>query len=197
MKHHTIVVYILFILMLLLITFACSGKKYTVYVAKSGEGKVYDKDNGFLLTGDRTEYYGTQSYAEGVKIRLIAVPDEGWRFSKWVGDCEIAENTVSFKLDSDKRLTAYFVETGVTLNFDWAGATPGGDIIIDPLKDHYGIGEKVIITYVPYEGCDFICWWVLPETEITDIFRNPLILIMDSDKQVTVQLSYTLDAYTR
>ncbi|GEM_PF-2753740 len=49
-------------------------------------------------------------YEEGSKVTLTAVPDEGWKFNRWLGDIEGDEDFINATVDTDMEITAQFVE---------------------------------------------------------------------------------------
>ncbi|SDH08295.1 CARDB domain-containing protein, partial [Psychroflexus sediminis] len=49
-------------------------------------------------------------YLENSQVLLTSIPANGWQFSKWTGDIISADNPVSIVMDTDKIITAEFVE---------------------------------------------------------------------------------------
>jgi len=71
--------------------------EYTIAINTEGEGSVDkqpDKD----------------SYEEGEKVTLNAVPENGWSFKQWNGDLSGSDNPVTIKMDGNKSVTAVFEE---------------------------------------------------------------------------------------
>ncbi len=49
-------------------------------------------------------------YIQGATVTLIAIADDGYTFSGWSGDASETTDTISITMDSDKEITATFVE---------------------------------------------------------------------------------------
>jgi endoglucanase len=71
------------------------------------------------------------SYEEGTSVTLTAVPDEGYLFNGWSGDYTGSDSPIIIEMDSDKNITATFIEKpsgtcddpqGITLPFTQNGA---------------------------------------------------------------------------
>ena len=50
------------------------------------------------------------AYDSGTALTVTAIPNPGWRFDGWSGDVSGVNNPIVFIMDSDKRLTATFVQ---------------------------------------------------------------------------------------
>lgn len=53
------------------------------------------------------------AYAAGAEVELTATPAQGWIFSHWQGDATGADNPLTITLDSNKAVSATFIEQGV------------------------------------------------------------------------------------
>jgi uncharacterized repeat protein (TIGR02543 family) len=77
--------------------------------------------------GSITPGTGTYDYAEGTVVSLTATPRSGWQFDGWTGDvadASSAETTVT--IDSDKTVTARFMEKPNQISWPLVGGTIGG-----------------------------------------------------------------------
>ncbi|MCS4122862.1 CARDB domain-containing protein [Salinibacter ruber] len=84
-----------------------------------------------------------QSYADGKEVELTANPDDGYVFDKWTGDVSGTESPITITMDSDKSITANFVEDG-------GGTTDGPDLVIEDLGANptkVAAGEEVDLSY--------------------------------------------------
>lgn len=81
-------------------------KRYTINInLLGGTGKI--EGSGLICSGN----FCTGTYDSGVTASLLAVPDNGFIFKNWSGDCGGIEKSTSVKVDSDKTCTATFTKT--------------------------------------------------------------------------------------
>jgi uncharacterized repeat protein (TIGR02543 family) len=52
------------------------------------------------------------AYASGTSVTITATAPAGWTFDHWGGDASGTSNPVTVTMDSDKSVTAYFVQNG-------------------------------------------------------------------------------------
>ena len=93
------------------ITLNCGGPPpagtFNLTVNKSGSGTV--TGSGISCGTDCSE-----NFDQGTSVNLTAIPDSGWTFSGWSGDCGTnASNTLSCNMNSNKNVTATFTSTVV------------------------------------------------------------------------------------
>ena len=69
---------------------------YTLTTHVSGSGSISPAD------GD---------YQEGISVALVASPSPNWRFDHWEGDAAGTSSSLTITMDSDKSVTAHFVDT--------------------------------------------------------------------------------------
>ena len=85
------------VISLLLITSLACKAEYSLHViVGSGQGQV-------------TPLSGT--YTEGTSVTIAAIPDSGWEFERWEGDISGDGNPATIRIESDRIIEAYFVET--------------------------------------------------------------------------------------
>jgi hypothetical protein len=77
----------------------CESPAYTLTVYVEGSGTV-------------SRYPDQPTYELGDVVLLVAEADSGWAFDHWSGDLEGSDNPAQIVMDSDKVVTAHFVEAG-------------------------------------------------------------------------------------
>lgn len=84
-----------------------------------------------------------RTFAPGSEVELTAEPDDGYEFDEWTGDASGSENPLTITMDSDKSITASFVEEG-------GGGGGGPDLVVEDVEadpSEVGIGEKVDVSF--------------------------------------------------
>ena len=135
-------------------------------VQANPEGEMHDHDIGMTL-------YDTESETT---VTLTATPEPDWVFSEWSGDASGEENEVAITMDSDKNVTATFLET-FDLNVTPVG---NGTVSLDPSTGPYADGTLVTLTPNGETGWEFVRW----EGDLTGN-DNPAAITMESDMNVT------------
>ncbi len=128
-------------------------------------------------------------YDYNTEVTLIAVPAEGWSFEAWSGDVISVDDTIVITMNQAKDITATFSINKYTLNVTINGE---GDVTIVPDLPLYDHGTEVTLTAISDVGWSFGGW--SGDVISTD---NPLILIMDSDKQLTATFNKVATAKYR
>jgi hypothetical protein len=148
--------------------------QYTLTVNVTGQGGVdLDPPDG--------------TYLSGTTVQLTANADPGWSFDHWEGDLSGSTNPESILMDSDKTVTAVFLQDQYTLTVNITGQ---GSVDLDPPGGTYLSGTPVQLTANADPGWHFEHW----EGDLSGS-TNPESILMDSDKTVTavfVQDQYTL-----
>lgn len=122
---------------------------------------------------------GTRRYGAGAEVVLRAIPDVGWSFDRWEGDFTSTDSEITVVMDSDKRLTAYFVES--TSAFTLTLAVVGNGRLNLPVGTrNYPSGSRVNLAATPDEGWEFDHW----EGDLTGP-TNPNEIVMNGNKTVT------------
>jgi hypothetical protein len=165
---------------------ACS--KNNVYVAwfdyRNGYSDIYFNANiSFLnvLRLDTTEggttrpKPGKYDCVSGKKVRVEAIPDEGYHFSHWSGDAEGTENPLKVRMNSDMSIKAHFAQQ-CTLKVK---AGKGGATDPAPGIYTYDPGEEVTIKAIPDDGYRFGSW----SGDVEGI-ENPIKVRMDGNKSI-------------
>jgi hypothetical protein len=140
---------------------------YTLAVQVTGQGSVSvnpEKDQ----------------YESGEQVVLTATAASGWRFTGWQGDLSGSTNPATLVMDSDKSVTAVFVQDEPDMYTLAVQVTGQGSVGVDPQKDQYESGEQVVLTATAASGWRFTGW----QGDLSGN-TNPATLVMDSDKSVT------------
>ena len=128
-------------------------------------------------------------YHYGDSVVLETLPGAGWAFSGWSGDLSGDDSPVSLLVDSDKSITANFLQV-----FDLSLTTEGGGTAsVDGDQSEYLDGSLVTITATAAEGWYFDRW----EGNLTGS-ENPATIVMDDDKNIKavfLQKEYALNIY--
>lgn len=95
-------------------------------------------------------------YQPGAVVTATATPGSGWLFLEWGGDLSGADNPHSLTVDANKHVTAHFGATmaGILV------ASPNGQVLVNPIKEVYQVGDEVELTAVPNEGWEFVEWQI-------------------------------------
>ena len=120
------------------------------------------------------------AYDSGTQVTLTPVPNAGWRFDSWSGDLTGTDDPALITMDSNKTITATFVETlpeQYTLTLDIVGQ---GSVTRSPAGAAYDSGTQVTLTPVPDAGWRFDSW----DGDLTSA-DGPATITMDSDKVIT------------
>jgi len=149
----------------------------SVRIIPSGGGNVYLNPSGGV-------------YNNGTSVAITAIPYEGWTFDHWEGDITGSSSSVTITMDSDKSITAYFVEIQpdqftLTLASD---PPEGGTITATPSGGTYDAGTVVTLTAIPNNGYAFKGW---TGTSITDKSSLTTTVTINSDMTVTAHFEKT------
>jgi uncharacterized repeat protein (TIGR02543 family) len=77
-------------------------KQFTLTITIDGQGSVIKEPN-------------QTAYAYNTVVQLTAVPDTNWVFSNWSGDLTGNKNPDTITMNSNKTVTAHFIQGGDTL----------------------------------------------------------------------------------
>ncbi|HPO17406.1 MAG TPA: hypothetical protein PLI09_28495 [Candidatus Hydrogenedentes bacterium] len=130
------------------------------------------------VTGSGTiEVSAPGPYSPGAVVTVTAQPASGWTFSEWLGGLSGNTNPADITMDSDKSITAVFVETFYTLTLSTAG---GGTTTPESGVHSYAEGTSVDISATAQDGWRFDHW----EGDLSGS-TNPTSIVMDGNKSVT------------
>ncbi|MDM8566988.1 choice-of-anchor D domain-containing protein [Candidatus Halobeggiatoa sp. HSG11] len=137
--------------------------QYTLTIDKTGNGTVID---GNLLDCGTT---CNNDYLNGNQVNLLAVPDSGFTFDSWTGDCSDTIDSITVTMDSAKTCTANFTTAPnrtLTMILDGTGtgtvtATTGVDDGLNcgtDCTEDYLNNSEVVLTTTPDTGSKFVKW---------------------------------------
>ncbi|HAJ33477.1 MAG TPA: hypothetical protein DCK79_08930, partial [Candidatus Atribacteria bacterium] len=131
----------------------------------------------------------THTYDEGTVVPIEAFAAACYDFDHWSGDVTGGTNPTTVTMNSDKTVTANFVQEEYILTVNTEGE---GSVTKVPDKDKYDCGEDVVLTATA-EPCWVFDHW--EGEEIDGSTNNPETVTMDSDKIVTAVFIKLEDVY--
>ena len=146
---------------------------YTLTVVIVGSGSVEAIPN-------------SATYSYGDTVQLTATPSDDWSFSQWSGDEVGSENPLTLTIDSDKSITAIFLQDEYPLTL----FSEGNGAVTPNNPGPYHLNDVVELTATPDPGYVFSSW----SGDLTGS-SNPESITIDGAKSVTatfIQASYTL-----
>jgi len=151
----------------------CScGRKFSLTVT-TGKG------------GNVTKDPEAEMYDSGSTVTLTAKPSSGYNFKSWGGDCTGTGATLNVTMNSDKKITASFVDPNAKPTYTLTTTTKGSGLLkVDPVQVEYDSGTTVMLEIFTVNGSTFQGWSGALSGTVTK-----LPLIMNSDKNVTATFS--------
>ncbi len=130
------------------------------------------------------------SFVEGQKVELTAIPGRGWIFDHWTGDLSGSQNPDTLLMDSDKNVTAVFINDPNAVYDTLTVHTNGeGTVSVAPEPMRSGMrylrGTQVTVTAKPGGGWEFEQW--SGDYSGTD---NPAEITMDSSITMTAEFKH-------
>lgn len=119
------------------------------------------------------------TYTENSVVQITAVPAEGWVFNGWNGDITSSNNPATITMDSDKSVTADFVQLAVRFNLT---VNTTGEGSVSPAGGSFSRGAIVQLTAEPEDGWRFTGW-----SGGMNSTANPLTITMDGSKLLIAQ----------
>jgi len=154
-----------------------SGYTLSVSVSPSGSGVV--SINPFK-----------SKYTAGEQVTLTAQANSGYVFSSWSGDLSGTTNPATITMNSNKTVTANFVQSGgngsttYTLSVS-VSPTSAGVVYLNPAGGVYTAGTQVELSAVGYGLYEFDSW----SGDLTGS-QNPITIVMDRNKTITANFVY-------
>ncbi|MDJ0866995.1 MAG: PKD domain-containing protein [Myxococcota bacterium] len=106
-------------------------------VTVDGSGRVTGGFGGIDCPGDCSE-----SYSHGAVVPLTALPEPGFVFDGWSGDCSGADAVLSVTLDADRTCTARFAsQPGFRLTVSRVGGGAGRILALAPATSSIDCGD--------------------------------------------------------
>lgn len=115
----------------------------------------YDNQKGTLIINPNKK-----EYKNGDKINIKAIPKQGYKFLDWDGNISKSNKNKSefdFVIQEDIELIANFSlldKYKLKVNFD----KNKGDVLVEPTKSLYSIGEKITLKAIAKQGFKFESW---------------------------------------
>jgi hypothetical protein len=140
-------------------------------------------------------------YEEGSEVSLLAVPNEGYEFTRWEQDASGSVNPVVITMTMAKNVTAVFTEIQTeTTSFLLTIESINGIITANPSAEDgmYEEGTEVLLTAVANEGYEFIRWEqdasgssntvaiTMTEAQNISVVFSLLLSESDIDNQITI-----------
>ena len=137
--------------------------QYRLAAAIVGAGTLYEYDTELKARRDLYEFYDA-----GNTAKPTALADPGHVFSHWEGDATGTNGYIEIAMDSDRAITAVFVEVA-QLKMDVVGEgnmdlpsllhfTVGSESVGFGDRFGYAVGSEVTVTAVPDTGWRFVRW---------------------------------------
>lgn len=145
-----------------------SGTSYRLTLNISGNGSVTLDPPNITVTSSHTH-----SYQSGTSITLTAEGSSGWHFGHWEGHLTGSTNPATIVMDSNKGVTAVFVQKFTLRTSVWGGGA------VSPSGGTYDPETNVTLTAIPNSGWQFDHW-----QEDLSGSANPGTITMNSDKSV-------------
>jgi len=118
-------------------------------------------------------------YEEGTEVDVTATAASGYEFDHWSGDASGTSKTTTVTMDSDKSVTANFIEVAQPSEVELTTSVASGEGTITPSSGTYAKGEEVTIEADPSDGYQFERWGGDASGS-----ENPTTITMDSNKHV-------------
>ncbi|MFO7658627.1 MAG: T9SS type A sorting domain-containing protein [Bacteroidales bacterium] len=121
------------------------------------------------------------TFEKGSVVKMAASSTLGWKFEGWSGDVSSSSNLISLFMDTNKSITATFIEVPV---YTLTTSKTGNGVIYPVNNSQYSEGDVVTISAVSYSGYYFDGWG-------GDLSgnTNPVTLTMDGNKTITATFS--------
>ena len=157
-----------------------------VTVQASSSTTTYTLAVNTLGTGTVAKNPDQTTYSFGDVVTLTATPAAGWTFAGWSGDLSGSANPQTITINSNKAVTATFIQNGYTLAVNVVG---NGTVARNPDRAAYNAGDVVTLTATPAAGWTFAGW-----SGDLSASANPQTITIDANKLVTA--TFTQNQYT-
>jgi len=151
------------------------------YIVQYNTGKTFNLTTE-VVAGEGAINPPEGQFADGSTATIKAEPALGYSFGSWGGDASGSENPLTIVMDTNKHISASFIETTTyTLDINISGH---GTVKLSPEGGVYNEGVVVTINPYPENGYRFDSW----SGDLTGT-ENPATITMDGNKSVTVTFS--------
>ncbi|MFZ2322393.1 MAG: chondroitinase-B domain-containing protein [Ignavibacteriaceae bacterium] len=138
----------------------------TLSITQIGTGNISADPPGFF-------------YNLGNSVTLTAIPGVGSSFSGWEGDTVSTDNPIILIMNSNKSLTARFIDPQKYNIAVWVNGS--GRVVLNPSNGPYIEGSQVIVTAIPDSGWEFNSW----SGDISGT-ENPIVITIQKNISATV-----------
>ncbi len=162
------------------------GETYNLLPLKNVPPVVCPTITTYALTisvngqGTTNPSVGNYNYDSGTQVTITASPASGWKFDHWSGTDNNAINPTTLTMNSNKSVTAYFVETPPEQYILTISTSPSGSGSVSPSAGTFDAGTMVTLTANPDPGWQFDHW-----SGDASGTSPTIVITMDSDKDVT------------
>lgn len=153
-------------------------------------GIQYSLSTSITGQGTITANPSSGTYEENTVVSLSATPADGYQFDGWGGDLSGRQNPISITMDSDKTVSATFIETPLySLTTTVSG---NGSVSLSPSGGMYAEGTEVTLTATPDSENQFNGW-----SGDASGTANQITVTVDSDMSITATFggALSLDEY--
>ena len=157
----------------------------TISTTIEGEGSI----SMTLISGTET----AGGYAIGSVLELQAVPGSNWEFVAWSGDVESANNPVQVEVTGDLEITAEFRPQAFDLNLQTSG---NGSIDVELFSGETRGNQFVYLSEVELTAQADSDWQFANWSGDVESTDNPVLLVMDGDKNITANFEPFSNEYT-
>jgi len=175
--------------MILLVAVLVSGFSFTALAARP----TFDLTISVSGNGTTDPAPGVHTYYKNQEATITAIPDSGYVLDHWEGAASGSANPVTVVMNSNKSVTAVFVEESTPTTYTLTMAVSGSGTTTPAVGPHtYNENDVVNVSANADTGWDFDHW----EGALTGS-ANPDSVTMDADKTVTaVFVESTPTTYT-
>ncbi len=122
-------------------------------------------------------------------VSISATPASGYYFKQWSGDYSGTDNPASVEMNSDKSITAEFINLpDFVLDIDTVGS---GGVSLSPAGGVYDSTTQVTLTATADPGYAFTGW----SGDLASL-ENPVMITMDSPKNITATFEEVASLFT-
>ncbi|MFW6222178.1 MAG: InlB B-repeat-containing protein [Bacteroidota bacterium] len=118
-------------------------------------GNVFTLSTSVNISGSGTVSPSSGVFYQGQNTTITATANAGFKFSNWSGDISDTDNPVTILMDTNKTITANFVEDEL---FTLTTSAENGNISLSPNQASYYNGTIVNINAVADSGYVFDSW---------------------------------------
>lgn len=139
-------------------------------------------------------------FDDGEQVQVTATANEHWVFEGWQGDQAGSQNPISITMDSDKQVTAMFIEREYPLNLQVEGEGTISERIVQAKTNEYPHGTMVELTANADDGWEFAGWegdltgsenpelvTISGQTNITAVFEEVVTVSVEGSGRVEIE----------